>query len=304
MFYVEFHFHVCLSALTVHLTLGPSLQLGRWDPQGPPAWPEAVLLWQEQPSSELQEPGPLRHHKVRLTCKFAKASPALFFFFLFSGLSVWDPFSFYLILFFTKPNIFVFPSVGPLDHYLIPGLCLCPPVSAADLSLRCLCFCSLVPDPLLLPSVTTTLLPQAPFFLCLVHRSHLWLHLLRKGLDFAPSLFTLSLTACLLSWKRALVTSKLCVSVQECVAVFACPWPRCLKPCRGLFQQASWAPPFSSCPWPRREPAHVAAPPHRHCWFDIYKRWSIQLVCKKKKEILEECLHEPSVRLWKEWTHL
>lgn len=210
IFYVKFHFHVCLSMLTMHFTLGPSLQLGRWDPQGPPAWAEAVLLWQEQPGSKLQEPGPLRHHKVRLTCKFAKAPPALFFFFLFLR-----PFFilFYFVLFFTKPNIFVFPSVGPLDHYLISGLCLCPPVSAADLSLRCLWFCSLVPDPLLLPSVTTTLLPQAPLFLCLVHHSHLWLHLLRKGLDFVPSLFSLSHSACLLSWKRALVTSKLCVSV-------------------------------------------------------------------------------------------
>lgn len=91
--------------LTMHFTLGPSLQLGRWDPQGPPAWAEAVLFWQEQPGSKLQEPGPLRHHKVRLTCKFAKATPALFFFFLFSGLSVWDPFSkiqFYFI--FHKPK--------------------------------------------------------------------------------------------------------------------------------------------------------------------------------------------------------
>lgn len=76
----------------MRFTLGPSLQLGRWDPQGPPGWAEAVLLWPEQPGSKLQEPGPLRHHKVRLACKFAKASPALFFFFLFSGLSVWDPF--------------------------------------------------------------------------------------------------------------------------------------------------------------------------------------------------------------------
>lgn len=97
----------CLSVLTMHFTLGPSLQLGRWDSQGPPAWAEAVLLRQEQPGSKLQEPGPLRHHKVCLTCKFAKASLA---FFLFSGMAVWDPFFilFYFSLVFTNPNIFVF----------------------------------------------------------------------------------------------------------------------------------------------------------------------------------------------------
>lgn len=97
----------CLSVLTMHFTLGPSLQLGRWDSQGPPAWAEAVLLRQEQPGSKLQEPGPLRHHKVCLTCKFANASLA---FLLFSGMAVWDPFLilFYFSLVFTNPNIFVF----------------------------------------------------------------------------------------------------------------------------------------------------------------------------------------------------
>lgn len=94
----------CLSVLTMHFTLGPSLQLGRWDSQGPPAWAEAVLLRQEQPGSKLQEPGPLRHHKVCLTCKFANASLA---FLLFSGMAVWDPFLilFYFSLVFTNPNI-------------------------------------------------------------------------------------------------------------------------------------------------------------------------------------------------------
>lgn len=190
----------CLSMLMMLFTLGPSLQLGRWDSQGPPAWAEAVLLRQEQPGSKLQEPGPLRHHKVRFTCKFAKASPALFFLFLFCGLSVWDPFFILFYCIFHKLKHLCFPSVCPLDHYLILGLCLCPPVSAADLSLCCLWFCSLVPDhpPLLMPSITNTLLPRAPLFLCLVHliihHSHVWLHLLRKGLDFAPSFFFLSLT--------------------------------------------------------------------------------------------------------------
>lgn len=109
----------CLSMLMMLFTLGPSLQLGRWDSQGPPAWAEAVLLRQEQPGSKLQEPGPLRHHKVRLTCKFAKASPALFFLFLFSGLSVWDPF-FYSILFYfsqTQTSLFSFSlSSWSLPH--------------------------------------------------------------------------------------------------------------------------------------------------------------------------------------------
>lgn len=128
----------CLSMLMMLFTLGPSLQLGRWDSQGPPAWAEAVLLRQEQPGSKLQEPGPLRHHKVCLTCKFAKASPALFFLFLFSGLSVWDPFFILFYFIFHKPKHLCFSSVCLLDHYLILGLCLCPPVSAADLSLFCL----------------------------------------------------------------------------------------------------------------------------------------------------------------------
>lgn len=159
----------CLSMLTMHFTLGPSLQLGRWDSQGPPAWAEAVLLRQEQPGSKLQEPGPLRHHKICLTCKFGKPSPALSFFFLFSGLSVRDPFFILFYFIFHKPRHLCLPSLCPLDHYLILGLCLCPPVSAADLSLCCLWFCSLVPHhpPLLMASITTTL-PQAPLFLCLV----------------------------------------------------------------------------------------------------------------------------------------
>lgn len=96
----------CLSMLTMHFTLGLSLQLGRWDSQRPPAWAEAILLRQEQPSSKLQEPGPFCHHKVCLTCKFAKAfscSSSSFLVCLFESL-----FCFYFILFFTNPNIFIF----------------------------------------------------------------------------------------------------------------------------------------------------------------------------------------------------
>lgn len=36
--------------------------------------------------------------------------------------------------------------------------------------------------------------------------------------------------------------------------MFTCPWPRCLKRCCGLFNKASWAPWFSPCPWPQRDP--------------------------------------------------
>lgn len=224
----------CLSMLTMHFTLGPSLQLGRWDSQGPPAWAEAVLLRQEQPGSKLQEPGPLRHHKICLTGKFEKPSPALSFFFLFSGLSVRDPFLFYFILFFfyfsqTQTSLSSFTlSSWSLPH---PGsLSLSSSICSRSLPLLSLILLTPHHPPLLMASITTTL-PQAPLFLCLVrliiHHSHVWLHLLRKGLDFAPSFFFLSHSACLLSWKRALVTSKLCVSVKECVATFTCLWPHC-----------------------------------------------------------------------------
>lgn len=77
----------------MHFTLGPSLQLGRWDSPGPPARAEAVLLWPEQPGSKLQEPGPLCHHQVRLTCKFANTSPPFW-----SGLPVPNRPSFYSLL--------------------------------------------------------------------------------------------------------------------------------------------------------------------------------------------------------------
>lgn len=69
---------------------GPSVQLGRWDPQGPPCRVEAVLLWQEQPGPKLQEPGPLCHHKISLTCKFNKTSffGTVFSFRGFKGFSI------------------------------------------------------------------------------------------------------------------------------------------------------------------------------------------------------------------------
>lgn len=61
---------------------GPSVQLGRWDPQGPSCRAEAVLLRQEQPGPKLQEPGPLCHHKISLPCKFKKKQKTLFYFFI------------------------------------------------------------------------------------------------------------------------------------------------------------------------------------------------------------------------------
>lgn len=199
-------------------TLGPSLQLGRWDSQGPPAWTEAVLLRQEQSGSKLQEPGPLRNHKIRITCKLEKSFSSLFFFssYLVCLCRIDPPF---ILLYFS------FDKHKHLSCYFEP-VCLCSfphPGSLCLLSSFCSRFLPLLSLIYLtcsrsasftVPSHTTPLPPQAPLFLCLVHliihRAHMWLHFLRKRGWILP---LLSHSACLLSWKPALVTRKLCVSV-------------------------------------------------------------------------------------------
>lgn len=205
----------------MRFTLGPSLQLGRWDSPGPPARAEAVLLWQEQPGSKLQEPGPLRHHKVCLTCKFANTSPP------FSSISssvclclIDLPFiPFYFILCNTNIwDVYFEPVCLPsLPH---PGsLCLLSSFCSRFLpllSLISLTYSRTSSSPL--PSSITPLPPRAPSFLCLlnliIHHSHMWLRVLRnRGWILLPLSFSLSHSACLLSWKPALVTRKLCVSV-------------------------------------------------------------------------------------------
>lgn len=223
-------------------TLGPSLQLGRWDSQGPPTWAEAVLLWQEQPGSKLQKPGPLRHHKVCLTCEFAKALSDLFFFFLFSGLSVWYPHFFLIVFYFTQTQTSLFSF--SLSSWSLPhsgSLSLSFSICSSSLSLLSLILFTRSRSSASTravhphyPASTSSYIPLSrafdnTSFSCVTSSSE-------KGAGFCSLSF---LSLCLLSWKQALVTSKLCVSVSECVAMFTCPWPYSLKVCCRLISQAA-----------------------------------------------------------------